>query len=263
MSLCSTSIKWSDSPYKSDLKCYQGIEKTGGSWPLNYFKRDNKNNIVTMNGERVPFQIAHPCAFDFSKEIKIVEDTLNNLTFPQIQMAKFWGTGIPLNQLQPIIISLVDTYQLNPIRAVRVNSIINKAMMDGFIICWHFKYLWNLARPIQYNPQLKTVLSTPKFPSYPSGHSVVSAVVTTVLSYFFPKEKDKLDKIAEEASMSRLYAGIHFKPDLYEGVRLGRYIGNLIIEEIIKDMDKDGVMIDIPELQFKDAPINPDYEKVK
>jgi hypothetical protein len=52
---------------------------------------------------------------------------------------------------------------------------------------------------------------TPPFPSYGSGHSTTSGAASTVLAGFFPQRTAKLDALAEEAAVSRLYGGIHYR----------------------------------------------------
>jgi hypothetical protein len=51
-----------------------------------------------------------------------------------------------------------------------------------------------------------------------------------VLSAFFPAQEDELAAIAEEAAISRLYAGIHFRSDNEVGLTLGRRVGRVAVE---------------------------------
>ena len=63
-------------------------------------------------------------------------------------------------------------------------------------------------------------IATPPFPSYPSGHSTTSGAASAVLAAFFPSRAAELDGIAEEAAVSRLYSGIHFRSDNEAGLVL-------------------------------------------
>jgi hypothetical protein len=141
---------------------------------------------------------------------------------------------------------LIDTYGFTPVRAARVLAAVQGAINDGLVVTWFYKYLYDQARPNQYNQQLRTYICTPLFPTYPSGHSVVAGVAEAVLSYFFAPEADRLHQLAEEASISRLYGGVHFPPDLSEGLRLGRQIGRIIVNTLSSQRDRNQVMVDIP-----------------
>lgn len=73
---------------------------------------------------------------------------------------------------------------------------------------------------------------TPRHPSYPSGHSTHSAAASEVLSYFFPDYTGEFTKLADNAGMARLWAGIHYRSDHIQGMKLGRCVARLIIEQI-------------------------------
>lgn len=251
--------KWSELVYPGVDRVYHGIDVNAGSWPLKYFKKNDSGIYSKLSGENIALEIATPDYFDFQEELKVVEDVQKNITANEIAIAKFWGYGVPLNQWTPIILTLINTYKITPPRAGRIMSIAQDAIADGFVVCWDLKYKWDYPRPVQLNNNLRTVLATPKFPTYPSGHSVISSTVATVLSYFFPAESEKLYELAETASISRLYGGIHFPCDLSEGIRLGKQLGAIIVEEIKKQYDKDGAMIDIPKTEYLNAPITPCY----
>jgi len=92
-------------------------------------------------------------------------------------------------------------------------------------------------------------LQTPPFPEYPSGHSVVSSSVATVLTKQFGDNFAFTDdyelpyigikrsfpsfiKASEEACMSRLYGGIHFRSAIENGKTQGRKLGAFILEKI-------------------------------
>ena len=57
-----------------------------------------------------------------------------------------------------------------------------------------------------------------------------SGAAADVLAHFFPGERDGLDRLAAEASMSRVYGGIHFRFDCDEGLKLGRAVARLAIQ---------------------------------
>ncbi|QIP15588.1 vanadium-dependent haloperoxidase [Spirosoma aureum] len=128
------------------------------------------------------------------------------------------------------------------------------ALFDGFISCWHEKYRYNVIRPETYinahiDENWRPLLQTPPFPEYPSGHSVVSTASAVVLSavlgksisfvdstemaYGLPSRRfTSFDQAADEASISRLYGGIHYRAALQNGQAMGKAIGELVIRRI-------------------------------
>jgi membrane-associated phospholipid phosphatase len=105
-------------------------------------------------------------------------------------------------------------------------------MYDGFISCWHTKYTYWSARPFQRIAAITTEIPTPNFPGYPSGHSVISTVAAKVLGEIFPIERTYFNNQAREAALSRLWAGIHFKQDITEGVDQGNKIAMKVVEDM-------------------------------
>ncbi|SFD08531.1 vanadium-dependent haloperoxidase [Clostridium uliginosum] len=251
--------KWSQIPYPEQTKVYHGIDPTAGSWPLYYFKNQGNGVFTTLDGSPISWEIMNPSNVNFIEELKEVQYVQAHITEEQIKIAKYWGNGVPLNQIIPIALQLINTYKITPPKSARILSSVGNTLNDAFILTWYFKYLWDYPRPCQLDRSLNTILATPQFPTYPSGHSVVSSASAVILSYYFPKEKSKLYALAQEASISRLYGGIHFRSDLSQGIRLGKQIGRLVVTELKKEADKDGVMVDVPRLDFLDAPIIPKY----
>jgi len=143
----------------------------------------------------------------------------------------------------------------------RMYCLLNVALADAGITAWDNKYSYNFWRPVTAireagtdgNPSTAAdtnwvpfVTNTPNFPSYTSAHSVFSAAAAAVLSNFFGSDSNtftvapynmmtsartynSFSAAAEEAAMSRLWAGIHFRFDntngLNSGYALGTYVG--------------------------------------
>ncbi len=98
------------------------------------------------------------------------------------------------------------------------------AEFDALIGCFDAKYHYWFIRPPQADPAITLPIGLPPHPSYPSAHSCVSGSATGVLAAIFPNERDRLEAVAIEASLSRLYAGIHYRFDFVTGLALGRAV---------------------------------------
>jgi membrane-associated phospholipid phosphatase len=131
-------------------------------------------------------------------------------------------------------------------RSVDVLMRLGVAMADSFIACWQAKYEYDLVRPLTYirrviDPKWEALLVTPPFPEYPSGHSMQSAAAAEVLTQAFgesfafedathsadglpPRSFPSFRAAAEEAAISRLYGGIHFRAAIERGLEKGRCI---------------------------------------
>ncbi len=140
------------------------------------------------------------------------------------------------------------------VQSTEAYALVSVALMDGFISCWDEKFKSKLIRPESYiNEHIDEdwipTLQTPPFPEYTSGHSVISAASAVTLTKLFGENFSFLDsteiefgmtarsfksfkEASEEAAISRLYGGIHYRPAIVNGTTEGTAIGNYIIEKI-------------------------------
>jgi len=137
---------------------------------------------------------------------------------------------------------------------IHANTLTSIGIFEGFISCWDEKYTSNLIRPetlINQNidENWKPLLQTPPFPEYTSGHSVISATSSIVLTELFGANFGFIDsteikyglpvrefgsfiEAAEEAAISRLYGGIHYQSAIDNGLTQGYEIGEYITDKI-------------------------------
>ena len=120
-------------------------------------------------------------------------------------------------------------------RSARVLAYLNMAIMDAGIACWDAKYYYHYPRPIQAVPGFKTILGTPNFPSYTSGHSTFSGAAADLLSKFFPEKQALCTQWALEASNSRIYGGIHYRYDCDAGLTAGKKVAEYVFDIAIND----------------------------
>lgn len=169
-------------------------------------------------------------------EVKLYSDTR---TDEQLRIAKFWadgaGTATPPGHWNEIACNYMKSRHLSEIRVARVLSLMNMAIMDAGICCWDAKYTFWLIRPSQVDNTITTPVGLPNFPSYTSGHSSFSGAAHTVLGYLFPAKASEFKAMAEEAAISRLYGGIHYRFDSDMGLESGRKIGNIAIHRAKTD----------------------------
>ena len=75
----------------------------------------------------------------------------------------------------------------------------------------------------------------PNFPSYISGHSTFSAAAATILGHIIPENANSYNAMAGEASLSRMYGGIHYRSDCEVGLVVGKKIGTYAIQRARTD----------------------------
>ena len=132
---------------------------------------------------------------------------------------------------------------LNPPRAARLYAITAIATYDGFIACWDAKYAYWGIRPDQYDTTFHSLLPTPPFPGYPSGHAAISGVMAELFSYFFPADRAYFQKRAKDGAESRFQGGIHFRTDNEVGLELGRKVADVVIRKVKTDGAGDESML--------------------
>lgn len=178
-----------------------------------------------------------------SAEFKIAADELNdvldNITNEQRKIANFWSDGLgtytPPGHWNRFAADYIVKYKYNPLRAARVLAYMNMAIQDAGIACWDAKYHYHYPRPIETISGFKTILGTPNFPSYTSGHSMFSAAGAAVLSHVFPAESATIQAWSLEAADSRLYGGIHYRFDIEAGNEKGTATAQYAINRMITD----------------------------
>lgn len=115
-------------------------------------------------------------------------------------------------------------YTNNTQVGARVLATLNIAFLDAAIACWDAKYAYWYIRPSQLDAELKPVFPPPNHPSYPAAHGCLSSAASTVLAEVFPRDRDRLLALGEEAAEARIWAGIHYRFDVDAGKAIGRRV---------------------------------------
>ncbi|HEX2607370.1 MAG TPA: phosphatase PAP2 family protein [Flavisolibacter sp.] len=119
--------------------------------------------------------------------------------------------------------------------AARVYAVLNCAYHDMAIAIMDAKYAYWGIRPNQYDTTFKSLIPTPPFPGYPSGHAAGAATSCAVMEYFFPADAAEFHRMAQECADSRFYAGIHFRTDNEVALRMGDQLGKYIVQTWMKE----------------------------
>ena len=163
-------------------------------------------------------------------EVRQISDTR---TPQQTAIAQFWafpnGTVTPPGFWNTEASNLNVRHHLSEPEAAHVLALVNMAAFDAIIACHDAKFTYWLIRPTQEDELIKLGVALPNFTSYTSDHACVSGAQSTILGAMFPSEASRLDAMAEEAALSRLYGGLHYRFDNNVGLRLGRTVATLAL----------------------------------
>jgi len=200
----------------------------------------------------------------FYIDSKEVYDAVTNITGPQREIAEFWSddpgkTATPPGHAISIATQVLETLNSNLATAAITYVKMGIAVHDAFVSCWKTKYDYPLLRPVTYiqrviDPSFTTIISTPPFPEYTSGHSVLCGASMSIMTNLFgnnfafsdfthfgrtdingnPRNYPSFNAAGEEGAISRLYGGIHYRFGIADGVKQGREIGQEVIKLDLK-----------------------------
>ena len=170
---------------------------------------------------------------EMQQELAEVKDTVDNLSRDQLAIALLWNDGAatytPPGHWNDIATEYVSSAGWTEVRAARAFALLNMAMHDAGVACWDTKFAYFNPRPSQLDPSIKTSIGMPNFPAYTSGHSTFSAAAATVLSHLFPSGAASFEAMKDEAAISRLYGGIHYRSDIEIGKDHGKRVGGYTV----------------------------------
>ncbi len=164
---------------------------------------------------------------------------ISNPTRERIRIVHFWADGVgtysPPGHWDAIAAEDFITKNFSEVRWARNMALVNMSLMDAGIVCWDTKNFYYNPRPTQLDPRIKTLTGIPNFPAYISGHSTFSAAAATILGHIIPEKANAYEAMAKEASLSRMYGGLHFRSDCEVGLIVGENVGNYAIQRALTD----------------------------
>jgi hypothetical protein len=182
----------------------------------------------------------------------------------QALTGRFWNGAIQ-NYWNEIAQTAAVAHNLTTTQNARLFALLNLTFADGVIAFYDAKYTYNFWRPITAIREAATdgnsktlpdpnwlpeVGNTTPDPAYPGAHAVISAGGASVLISFFRKNHfdftvgsevlpgvdrsfTSFSAAAEEATLSRIFAGVHFRSDLTAGQRLGREVADFVADNFL------------------------------
>ena len=182
-----------------------------------------------------------------------VRDIAASLTDEQKLIARFWDDGrgrssTPSGHWIEIAARAVEAKLMPVDDVIGMYGTLTMALADGVVANWREKYTWSVERPVTVlsttDSEWNSYLTTPAFPEYPSGHSTISRIAADVLTNragnwsftdpgwgltpgsrkkfeITPRSFGSFRDAADEAGLSRVYGGIHYRFSIDAGADLG------------------------------------------
>jgi hypothetical protein len=210
---------------------------------------------------------AYSDAFNQIKSLGIVKST--TATADEALTGQFWNGAIQ-NYWNEITQTASVAHGLTTAQSARLFALLNLSFADDVIAFYDAKYTYNFWRPVTAiraadagtNPEtvadpnwLPEVGKTAPDPSYPGAHAVISAAGAEVLISFFERDHFEFNvtsevlkgversftsfsAAAEEATLSRVFGGQHFRFDLTTGQRLGREVADFVLDNFLTSVHR-------------------------
>ena len=201
-------------------------------------------------------------AFNQIKSLGIVNST--TATADEALTGRFWNGAIQ-NYWNEISQTFAVAHGLTTAQSARLFALLNLSFADDVIAFYDAKYTYNFWRPVtairaaDSGLNLETIADpnwlpevgkTAPDPSYPGAHAVISASGAEVLISFFERDHAEfsvtsevlpgversftsISAAAEEATLSRIFGGQHFRFDLTTGQRLGRDVADFVLDNFL------------------------------
>jgi membrane-associated phospholipid phosphatase len=188
--------------------------------------------LATGSESRLP---APPDAQATADELRQLHALVARRDAATLDRIRYWDFWSPAHRWNEIATDAGIAANLGTAPGFRTFAMLNVAMHDATIAAWDAKYAHNRRRPGDADRTLTTAVTAPVSPSYPCEHSVAAGAASAVLAHVFPKDAARFLEAAEEASRSRVTAGVVYPSDAKAGLELGRAVAARVIERVKLD----------------------------
>jgi PAP2 superfamily len=227
---------------RSDLAWTGTVPEGSGKWSSRF--QPPRPPLGPRLGEMRPFFLATgadfrapaPPAYDspkFRAEVVEVRAISDGRTNEQVRIAQYWEnlTGpFAAGLWNDVARGAISSHGLDEAESARVLALVHMVSVDATIACHDSKYTYWVPRPTQADPDIRLAIGVPNHPSYPSNHACISGAIGLVLDAQFPDQRGRYFAMGRQAGESRIYAGIHYRIDVDEGLVIARKVSARALE---------------------------------
>jgi PAP2 superfamily len=210
-------------------------------------------------------------ARDFNEVKALGSLTSATRTAEQTNIARFWLTSAAVIW-DAALRQVATARDLDTATAAHALALVNLAGADAAIACWDAKYAVNFWRPITAirnadldgnpntaaDPAWASLVPTPNFPEFVSGHTTISGAMGTMLALLFGDDPGMSITVTSptnpgfvrtwstfsqgiaEVIDARVWTGIHFRGSDVQGARIGRNVGRFVFKHGLRESGGDG-----------------------
>jgi len=188
--------------------------------------------LVTGSDFRAP----PPPAYDtpeFRAQVADVRRVSDGRTSQQMRIAQYWENlsgPFAAGLWNDVARNAISSHGLGEAESARVLALVHMVAVDATIACHDSKYVYWLPRPTQVDPEIRLAIGVPNHPAYPSNHACISGAIGRVLDAQFPDQRGRYFAMGRQAGESRIYAGIHYRIDVDEGLVMAKKVAARALE---------------------------------
>jgi hypothetical protein len=210
-----------------------------------------------------PTSARYATDFDEVKSLGRIDSSARNAD--QTEIGRFWGAANVPIVFNRIAQDASRAFRGGLARNARLFAVLNVAQADAVIALYDAKYAYRHWRPITAiraadddgnpattgDPAWTPLSNTAPDPSYPGGHAEISQAAAAALRNVLGTDRldvsvttsglpgvertfQSFSQVADEAAMSRIYAGQHYRYDEDAGQALGDQVGDFVSVALLR-----------------------------
>lgn len=212
-----------------------------------YWRSSNAAIVRSLHGTKpffmtTPSQIRPPTppalgSAAFTTALSEVRQISDTRTQAQTDLAIKWNTNtgtFTAGALNLIADSVLRSNKATELESARILALANTAAFDAQIACWDAKVFYWHPRPTHADTAIKLAIALPNHPSYPAGHSCITAGIMGVLIDAYASGRTTFERLIADAGLSRVYGGIHYRFDIDAGAAIGRGAATLALNGTLR-----------------------------
>jgi hypothetical protein len=167
---------------------------------------------------------------DSKAELSAARGLLGSVDEATRDRIAYWDAGAPPYRWNAIATDMFFDGAFGSSNFPRIQAYLNMAINDATLAAWDSKYVYVRPRPSQLDSSITPLVSQPNSPAYPAEHAAAAGAASELLAHFAPNEAEALRAMADEASTSRVQAGVQYPSDVAAGLDIGRAVAALAID---------------------------------
>jgi hypothetical protein len=172
------------------------------------------------------------------KELRQIERYQRHVSKREKRLIRRWSGGPATLPWTEVALEMILVHRPGafPTRSARIYGLLHTGMYDAIVAAWDSRVQYRRKRPFKVGEDIER-LAAARGSSYPDVYAAVAGAAERILPYLYPDEPvSTFTRLANQATRSRLLAGVSYRSDVVQG----RTLGNLVGEAIVAYGETDG-----------------------